>query len=123
MLRQINYNGTELNADFNIRTLLKIAKCYNVDLTGIEEVFRNLKDQEDILTFVATIGSVALTEGARRATKTGEYKSYSVDDLFDMLTVDMSIAEHLLNELFASMEGSNVFPTAPKEKAPKKKIK
>ena len=123
MLRQINYNGTELNADFNIRTLLKIAKCYNVDLTGIEEVFRNFKDQEDILTFVATIGSVALTEGGRRATETGVYRSYSVDDLFDMLTVDMSIAEQLLNELFASMEGSNVFPTAPKGKAPKKKSK
>ena len=70
---------------------------------------------------MATSGSVALTEGARRATQTGEYKSYSVDDLFDMLTVDMSIAEQLLNELFASMEGSNVFPTAPKGKAPKKK--
>lgn len=123
MLRQIKYNGQELSADFNIRTLLKIAKCYNVDLTGIQEVFLGFKDdQEAMLTFVATMGSVALTEGARRTAEGGEYKCYSVDDLFDMLTVDMSIAEQLLNELFASMEGSNVFPTAPK-KAPKKKSK
>lgn len=109
--------------DFNIMTLVKIAKHYGTDLTGIQEVFRSFKGEEDSIVFVGTIGSVALTEGARRAADGGDYKRYNNDDVYDMLTVDMTLAEQLLSEFFESMEGSKVFPKAPAKKAPKKRSK
>lgn len=123
MLRYITHCGENLPVNFNIKTLLEIAKVYGTDLTGIQEVFKGFKGDEDSITFVATVGAVALTEGARRTAEDGEYKRYTLDDLYDMLTVDMSLAEQLLDVFFSSMNAPKVFPKAAKVKPPKKKHK
>lgn len=124
MLHYITYNSpdgaVQLPIDFNIWTLIRVAKCYNTDLSGLQEVFKSFSNEEDSILFVANVGAVALTEGARREGG-GVKKHYDVDDIFDMLTIDMSIAQQLLDNLFATMEGSKVFPMAPTIKEPQKK--
>lgn len=123
MIRHIRYEGRELPVDFNIMTLMQLAKRYDTDLSGLREVFASFTDEMSSITFIANVGAIALTEGARRTAHGAEHERYDVDRLYDMLTVDMSISEQLLTELFSSMEGSKVFPTAVKNRPPKKKNK
>ena len=123
MLHYIDFGGKELPVDFNIRTLIRVAKAYNTDLTGLQEVFANFTDEEDYITFVGNIGSVALTEGSRRE---GGGIIFTPDDVYDIITVDMSIAQQLIDMLFETMRGTEVFPAAaaptkpPKKKATRK---
>lgn len=123
MLRHITHCGKELPVSFNVLTLLDIADAYNTDLTGIQEVFKSFKTTRDTVSFIAKVGAIALTEGARRTAEGGEYKRYTIDDLCDMLTVDMALAEQLLDALFSSMNAPQVFPNAAQAKPPKKKHK
>lgn len=127
MLRYIQVNNESLPVDFSIMTAVKIANSYKVDITGISEVFTNLGTLEEQLSFIARVGSIALTEGSlRKAAEEGinpiEAKRYTEYDVLDILTVDLSVSETLLNYLTESFESSKVFqkpqatPVAPKKK-------
>jgi hypothetical protein len=124
MLQYINHNGKQLPIDFNIKTLVCLAKVYNTSITGLSDVFYSFKDEADSIAFIANVGAVALSEGSRRA---GGAATYTDDDIYDMLTVDISLAEKLIDMLFATMQSSQVFPKAatatmpPKKKSPKRK--
>lgn len=127
MLRYIQVNNESLPVDFSIMTAVKIANSYNVDITGISEVFTSLGTLEKQLSFIACVGSIALTEGSlRKAAEEGispnEAKRYTEYDVLDILTVDLSVSETLLGYLTESFESSKVFPkpqatpVAPKKK-------
>lgn len=124
MIRHITYEGCQLPADFNIMTLTRIAKSYSCDITALPTMFAKLKgDIEASLTFVATVGSIALTEGARREAEGGDYKRYTLDDIYDMLTVDLAISEQLADCLLDSIQASKVFQMAATTTPPKKRAK
>lgn len=124
MIRYITYEGSQLPADFNIMTLTRIAKSYSCDITALPVMFAKFKDDiEASLTFVATVGSIALTEGARREAEGGDYKRYTLDDLYDMLTIDLAISEQLADCLLDSLQASKVFQMAAQTQPPKKSRK
>lgn len=121
MLRTINYCGEQRPADFSIKTALMLAKEYGIDITALQEKIANLSDMEDYVDFVAKVGVIALNEGAKRE---GLDVRYTVYDLYDALTNDLSIAEALVDNLTDSFGGKKVFPTATeKSPSPKKKKK
>lgn len=109
MIRLLKIGNAECPADFSIKTAIKLAKAYGVDITGLQEKVANLGDLEGYLDFVAKVGVIALNEGAERE---GIEKRYTVYDLYDVLTEDLSIAEELIANLFDSFGGKKVFPTA-----------
>lgn len=127
MLRYIQVNNESLPVDFSIMTAVKIADSYNVDITGISEVFTSLDTLEEQLNFIARVGAIALTEGSlRKAAEEGispkEAKRYTEWDVVDILTADLSVSETLLGYLTESFESSKVFqkpqatPVASKKK-------
>lgn len=121
MLHYIHHEGKELPVDFNVWTLVRLAKAYNTDLSGLHEIFAKFDNEEDHIRFVGNLGAIALTEGSRRE---GGGVRFTPDDIFDMLTTDMSLAQQLIDMLFATVDDSKVFPTAATTTAPpKKKIK
>lgn len=121
MLHYIHHEGKELPVDFNVWTLMLLAKAYNTDLSGLHEIFAKFDNEEDHIRFVGNLGAIALTEGSRRE---GGGIRFTPDDIFDMLTTDMTLAQQLIDMLFAAMDGTKVFPTAATTTAPpKKKIK
>lgn len=120
MVHHIIHQGKQLPIDFNVMTLIRLAKIYNTDLTGLHEIFSKFKDEEDYINFVGNIGAVALTEGSRRE---GEGVKYTPDDIFDMLTVDMTLAQQLIDMMLATMNGKEVFPVAATTKPPKRRAK
>ena len=99
-------------------TLVRLAKAYNTDLSGLQEIFAKFDNEEDRIRFVGNLGAIALTEGSRRE---GGGVRYTPDDIFDMLTADITLAEQLIDMLFETMEGSKVFPKAATTTAPPKK--
>ena len=121
MVRTFNIGGEQRPADFSIMTAVKLAKEYGVDITGLQEKVSNLGDLEGYLDFVAKIGVIALNEGAKRE---GREKRYTIYDLYDILSEDLSIAEELVANLLDSFGGKKVFPTATDNKpSPKHKAK
>ena len=121
MVRTFNIGGEQCPADFSIMTAVKLAKEYGVDITGLQEKVSNLGDLEGYLDFVAKIGVIALNEGAKRE---GLEKRYTIYDLYDILSEDLSIAEEFVSNLLDSFGGKKVFPTATEIKpSPKHKGK
>lgn len=120
MIRNINYCGERRPADFSIMTAIKLAKEYDVDITALQEKIANLGDMEGYMDFVARLGVIALNEGAKRE---GLDDRYTVYDLYDALSEDLSIAEELINNLLDSFGGKKVFPTATETKKPSPKKK
>lgn len=112
MIRYITVNGVDTPADFSIRTLAQLAREYKTDITGLFDVFQNFADEVDYIDAVAKIGMCALNAGAQRE---GLGKTYTVYDIYDILTRNMALAEQLLAALFESMQGDEVFTKPPKE--------
>lgn len=120
MVHYLDIAGQSTPADFSIMTLAQLAKTYNTDITGLAEVFQNFSDEVEYIEVVANIGVAAFNAGAKRE-KTG--KEFSIYDMYDALTADMSLAENLLNNLFSSMRTEQVFPTPPATAGKKKSSK
>lgn len=119
MIRYFTIEGVDTPADFSIRTLAQLGREYHTDITGLFEAFKNFADEVDYIDAVAKIGMCALNAGAKRE---GITKSYTVYDLYDILTRDMSLAEQFINTLFQSMQGDENFTEPPKKtKVAKKK--
>jgi hypothetical protein len=118
MLHYIHHEGKELPVDFNVWTLMLLAKAYNTDLSGLHEIFARFDNEEDRIRFVGNLGAIALTEGSRRE---GGGVRFTPDDIFDMLTIDMTLAQQLIDMLFATMDGPKVFPMAATTTAPPKR--
>lgn len=112
MVRYFSINGVDTPADFSIRTLAQLAREYKTDITGLFDVFQNFADEADYIDAVAKIGMCALNVGAQRE---GLDKTYTVYDVYDILTRDMALAEQFLNALFESMQGDEVFTKPPKK--------
>lgn len=117
MIRQLNISGEQCPADFSIMTLAKIAREYDTDITGLATLAA-LDCLDEQLKFIATLGAEALNAGAEREHL---LRKYTVYDLYDALTEDLSLAETLLTAFKDTFEGSSVFPkpstaTAKKEK-------
>lgn len=117
MVHYFDIAGHSAPADFSIMTLAQLAQKYGSDMTGLAEVFQGFEDEIQYIDAVANIGVIAFNAGAKRE-KTG--KEFSIYDMYDALTADMSLAEKLINTLFSSMRGEEVFPT-PRATAEKKK--
>lgn len=117
MIRYFVIDGVEQPADFSIMTLAQLGREYNTDITGLFEVFQGFSDEVEYIDAVAKVGMCALNAGAKRE---GITKSYTVYDLYDILTRDMSLAEQFINTLFESMQGDKNF-TEPPTKVAKKK--
>ena len=110
MLRYFVIEGVDTPADFSIRTLAQLGREYHTDITGLFDVFQNFADEVDYIDAVAKIGMCALNAGAQRE---GTGKIYTMYDLYDILTKDMSLAEQFINALFESMQGDAVFQKPP----------
>lgn len=117
MVHYFDIAGHSAPADFSIMTLAQLAQKYGSDMTGLAEVFQGFEDEAQYIDAVANIGVIAFNAGAKRE-KTG--KEFTIYDMYDALTSDMSLAEKLINTLFSSMRGEEVFPT-PRATAEKKK--
>lgn len=117
MVHYLDIAGQSTPADFSIMTLAQLAKTYNTDITGLAELFQSFNDEVEYIEVVANIGVAAFNAGAKRE-KTG--KEFTIYDMYDALTADMSLAENLLNNLFSSMRTEQVFPT-PRATAEKKR--
>ncbi len=117
MVHYFDIAGHSTPADFSIMTLAQLAQKYHSDMTGLAEVFQGFEDEAQYLEAVANIGVIAFNAGSKRE-NTG--KEYTIYDMYDALTADMSLAEKLINTLFSSMRGEEVFPT-PRATAEKKK--
>lgn len=118
MIRQLNISGEQCPADFSIMTLAKIAREYDTDITGLATLAAGDGHLDEQLKFIATLGAEALNAGAERERL---LRKYTVYDLYDALTEDLSLAETLLTAFKDTFEGSSVFPkpstaTAKKEK-------
>lgn len=120
MVHYLDIAGQSTPADFSIMTLAQLAKTYNTDITGLAELFQSFSDEVEYIEVVANIGVMAFNAGAKRE-KTG--KEFSIYDMYDALTADMSLAENLLNNLFSSMRTEQVFPTPPATAGKKKSSK
>lgn len=120
MVHYLDIAGQSTPADFSIMTLAQLAKTYNTDITGLAELFQSFSDEVEYIEVVANIGVMAFNAGAKRE-KTG--KEFSIYDMYDALTADMSLAENLLNNLFSSMRTEQVFPTPPATAEKKKSSK
>ena len=107
-------------ADYSIMTVAQIAQHYGTDVTGLVDVFQNLNGEVAYLEAIATIGAYALNAGAKREA-TG--KTYTVYDMYDYLTEDMSLASQLIETLFSSVSGKSVFPTPPATAEKKKSMR
>lgn len=113
MIRYFNVDGFDQPADFSIRTLAQLAREYKTDITGLFEVFNNFKDEVDYIEAVARIGKIAFNAGSEREILD---VSYTVYDMYDILTRDMTLAERLINALFESMQGEKNFTKPPKRR-------
>lgn len=118
MLHYIHHEGKELPVDFNVWTLVRLAKAYNTDLSGLHEIIAKFDNEEDYIRFVGDLGAIALTEGSRRE---GGGVRFTPDDIFDMLTTDMTLVQQFIDMLFATMDGPKVFPKAATTTTPPKK--
>lgn len=117
MIRQIQVNGEAKPADFSILTFIQLAKAYHTDITAVGEIFGRLNDTESQMRFVAEVGALAFTEGARREGRAERYTSY---DLLDMMTLDLTVMNSIIEAFIESLHGSAVFQ-APQATAAKSK--
>lgn len=118
MIRTFTIAGEKCPADFSIMTAVKLAKEYGIDVTGLQAKIANLNDTEDYLDFVAKTGTIAFNEGAKRE---GLDKRYTVYDLYDIMSEDLSIAQELISNMLDSFGSSKVFPKATGKTSPKNK--
>lgn len=111
MVKYFVIDGVDTPADFSIMTLAQLARTYDTDITGLFDVFSNFKSEVEYIDAVAHIGVCALNAGAKRES-TGN--SFTVYNLYDILSVDMSLAEQFIEALFASMKADANFTKPPK---------
>lgn len=117
MLHYIEIHGVEFPVDLSIRTITKLAKHYNTDITGFVEMITGAKDVDSSLDVIETLGTMVLNDGAERA-NTGT--SYSVYDVRDFMTVDSKFSDAITQMLFETFEQGEVFQKPPVAAAPKK---
>ena len=117
MLRHISIQGVDHPVDLSIRTITKLAKLYNTDITGLVEKITTPKDIDESLDFIEQLAVVVLNDGAERA-NTGA--SYSVYDVRDFMTVDSKFSDAITQMLLETFEQSEVFQKPPVAVAPKK---
>lgn len=120
MIRYLNISGEQCPADFSIMTLAKLAQRYDVDITGLGELLANQSTLEAQINLVANIAVEALNAGAKRE---GIDKHYNVYDIYDALTVDMSLSQEVISGFTSTFKGSEVFPRPSKATAKPKKVK
>lgn len=120
MIRQLNISGEQCPADFSIFTLAQLAQKYDTDITGLGELLAKQTTLEEQMRLVATIGVLALNNGAKRE---GIDKRYTEYDLYDALTADISLSGELLGAFAETFKGSTVFPTPSKTTAKPKRVK
>lgn len=120
MIRHLNISGEPCPADFSIFTLAQLARKYDTDITGLGELLAQQTSLEEQIRLVASIGEVALNNGAKRE---GIRKHYTEYDLYDALTADMSLSGEILSAFSETFKGSTVFPMPSKGTAKPKKPK
>ena len=89
MVHYLDIAGQSAPADFSIMTLAQLAKNTALTLQGLPKSL-NFSDEVEYIEVVANIGVMAFNAGAKRE-KTG--KEYTIYDMYDALSSDMSLAE------------------------------
>ena len=117
MLHYIEIHGVEFPVDLSIRTITKLAKHYNTDITGFVQMITDAKDVDSSLDVIETLGTMVLNDGAERA-NTGN--SFTVFDIRDYVTADPHFAENLTTLMLDTFEQGEVFQKPPVAAAPKK---
>lgn len=100
-------------------TALQLCDHYNVDVTGLGSLYNDMTSQYQRLDFLIRLGVIALNDAAQREHREIRYDEF---DVRDMLTLDVSFGEELINGLYKSLNGEVVFQEPPRKaaKRPKK---
>lgn len=118
MLTSIECAGKPYSVDFSLMTALQLCERYDVDVTGLAELFNSMSSQRQKLDFIIQLGIIAINDAAMR-----EHRAERVDefDVRDMLTLDVSFGQVLIEELFKALQVEEVFSKPPKKAARKSK--
>lgn len=117
MIRYLTVQGAKQPADFSIMTLAQVARKYDVDVTGLGELLGSKSALDEQFELLATIGVVALNNGARRE---GLDKRYSEFDLYDAFTADLELTSEIIVAFGESFQSSTVFQTPARKPATKR---
>ena len=117
MLRHISIQGVDHPVDLSIRTITKLTRVFNTDITGLVEKITMPKDIDESFDFIEQLAVIVLNDGAERA-NTGT--SYSVYDVRDFMTVDSKFSDAITQMLLETFEQSEVFQKPPVAAAAKK---
>lgn len=118
MLTTIICAGNSYRADFSLMTALQLCERYDVDVTGLAQLFNGMTSERQKVGFIIDLGVIAINDAAMR-----EHRAERVDefDIRDMLTIDMSFGQRLIEELFRALQADEVFPKPPRKAARKSK--
>lgn len=118
MLSTIKCNGKDYAVDYSLMTALQLCDHYNVDVTGLGSLYNDMTSQYQRLDFLIRLGVIALNDAAQREHREIRYDEF---DVRDMLTLDVSFGEELINGLYKSLNGEVVFQEPPRKAAKRQK--
>lgn len=118
MLSTIKCNGEDYAVDYSLMTALQLCDHYNVDVTGLGSLYNDMTSQYQRLDFLIRLGVIALNDAAQREHREIRYDEF---DVRDMLTLDVSFGEELINGLHKSLNGEVVFQEPPRKAAKRQK--
>lgn len=107
----IKHNGNTYAVAFSIRELFALCSKRNVTL---EELMQSSGGPLNAETYETALelACAALNAGARR---NGSPADFTIDQLDEMFSDDLSLFEKIVNALICSMQKSEVFPSAGKK--------
>lgn len=110
-LQHIEHNGESYAVAFSIRELFSLCDKKNMTLEQLLSVF-NGAFTSDTYDVALELACLALNAGARRM---GAEKRYTIDELDDMMSDDLSLFGKVISALESSLAKPSVFPTAGKK--------
>lgn len=110
-LQHIEHNGESYAVAFSIRELFALCDKKNMTLEQLLSSFDG-EFTADTYDNALELACLALNTGARRM---GVEKRYTIDELDDMMSDDLSLFEKVISALVASLDKPSVFPTAGKK--------
>lgn len=110
-IQHIEHNGQSYAVAFSIRELFALCDKKNMTLEQLLSSF-NGEFTADTYNNALELACVALNTGARRM---GIDRCYTIDELDDMMSDDLSLFEKVISALGASLNKPSVFPTAGKK--------
>jgi hypothetical protein len=119
MVNFVEIRGNKYPVGFSIRELFAICGRRNKSL---EEIMTALATTGEMITpdayeLALELCKTGLNVGARRE---GVEARFTIEDLDDIFSEDLSVLEHMIDAIIKSINAPKVFPTPPKMVAKKK---